>query len=84
MPLYQKANDRFNQGDCSLVSSSSWGKNNSLFPSSSLTSNATYLSPPKRCLIVKSGASAGPRPPTYLTPSSVGLRGYPRSSQGYV
>src|SRR5215203_578462 len=57
MPLYQKANDRFNQGDCSLASSSSWGQNNSLFPSSSLTSNATYLSPPKRCLIVPSNPS---------------------------
>jgi hypothetical protein len=61
---YREAYHSFSQRDWSLVSSSSWGRNNSLPPPSRRTSNATYLSPPKRCVIVPS------------SPSNVGLLGH--------
>jgi hypothetical protein len=49
---YPEAYQSFGQSDCSLASLSSSGRNSSLSPSSRLTSNATYLSPPKRRVIV--------------------------------
>jgi hypothetical protein len=54
---YLKAYRTFSQSDCSLASLSSCGRNSSLPPPSRLTSKATYLSPPKRCVIVPSRPS---------------------------
>ena len=49
---YLQAYRSFGQSDRSLASSSSYGRNSSVPPPSRLTSKATYLCPPKRCVIV--------------------------------